>query len=60
VNGFLSASLFFFAGCAVLGMLPAMVLAARARQPVMAVVTLVIAAYVVYVLVAAGLALHRH
>jgi hypothetical protein len=59
VNGVLSASLFVFAGCAVLGLLPALVLAAKARQPVMAVVTLVVAAYVVYVLVAAAVVLHH-
>ena len=59
MTGFLSTALFVFAGCAVLGMVPPSVLAAKARKPAAAVMTLLIAAFVVYVLVAAAVAL-RH
>jgi hypothetical protein len=51
---FLRVSLYVFAGCAVLGMLPPAVLAARARRPTMAVIALVIAAYAVFVFVVAA------
>jgi hypothetical protein len=51
---FLSISLYAFAGCAALGMVPAFVLAAKARQPAMAVLALLVAAFVIYVLVAAA------
>ncbi len=51
---FLRASLYIFAGCALLGILPAAVLAAKSRSPAMAVFALVVAAFVVYVLVAAA------
>jgi hypothetical protein len=60
VTGFLSASLFFFAGCAALGMLPPLVLAARERKPALAVITLLVAAFAIYVLVAAAVELPRH
>ena len=60
VTGFLSAALLFFAGCAVLGVVPPSVLAARSRQPALAVMTLLIAAFVVYVLVAAAAELSRN
>jgi hypothetical protein len=56
VTGFLSASLFFLAGCVVLGTIPPSVLAAKARKPTVAVITLLTAAFVVYVLVAAAAA----
>ena len=56
---FLSASLFFFAGCAVLGIVPPSLLAAKARKPGLAVLTLLIAAFVVYVLVATAATLPR-
>lgn len=56
---FLSASLFFLAGCAVLGTIPPSVLAAKARKPALAVLTLLIAASVVYVLVAAAASMHH-
>jgi hypothetical protein len=52
VTGFLSASLFVLAGCAVLGTIPPSILAAKAHRPAVAVLTLLIAALVVYVLVA--------
>jgi hypothetical protein len=55
---FLSICLYIFAGCAALGLLPAALLAARARQPVMIAVSLVVAAFVVFVLVAAATRLH--
>jgi hypothetical protein len=51
---FLSICLYIFAGCAALGLLPAALLAARARQPVMIAVSLVVAAFVVFVLVDAA------
>jgi hypothetical protein len=54
---FLGVSLYVFAGCAVLGMIPSSVLAARARKPGMAVIALLVAAYVVYVLIAAAMKL---
>jgi len=51
---FISVSLYVFAVCAALGLLPAAVLAARARQHAMIVVTLFVAAFVVFVLVTAA------
>lgn len=54
---FLRVALYIFAACAVLGILPAAVLAAKARTPAMAVFAVIIAAFVVYVLVAAATAL---
>ncbi len=51
---FLSVCLYIFAGCAALGLLPATLLAARARQPAMVVASLFIAAFVVFVLVSAA------
>jgi hypothetical protein len=57
---FVSVCLYVFAGCAALGLLPAAVLAARARQPVMFVISLLIAAFVIFVLVTAAGDLPRH
>jgi hypothetical protein len=51
---FVRVCLYIFAGCAALGMLPAAVLAAKARQPAMFVVALLIAAFVIFVLVTAA------
>jgi heme/copper-type cytochrome/quinol oxidase subunit 2 len=51
---FLSTCLYIFAGCAALGLLPAALLAARARQPVMIIVSLAAAAFVIFVLVEAA------
>jgi hypothetical protein len=60
VTGFVSLSLLIFAGCTALGMVPAAVLAARARQPAPALITLVVAAFIICVLVSAALQLsHR-
>lgn len=59
MTSFLSASLFFIAGCAVLGIVPPSLLAAKARKPGLAVLTLLIAAFVVYVLVATAATLPR-
>jgi len=42
-----------FAGCTVLGIVPAAVLAARARQPAPAVIALLVAAFVICVLISA-------
>jgi hypothetical protein len=57
---FISVCLYIFAGCAALGLLPAAVLAARARQPVMIALTLLIAVFVIFVLVTAAGELPRH
>jgi hypothetical protein len=57
---FISICLYIFAGCAALGLLPAAVLAARARQPVMIAISLLIAAFVIFVLVTAAGDLPRH
>ena len=51
---FLRVSLYVFAGCTMLGLLPAAVLAAKARTPVMAVFAVIVAAFVIFVLVAAA------
>jgi heme/copper-type cytochrome/quinol oxidase subunit 2 len=51
---FLSICLYIFAGCAALGLLPAALLAARARQPVMIIISLAAAAFVIFVLVEAA------
>ena len=57
---FISVCLYIFAGCAALGLLPAAVLAARARQPVMIAISLLIAVFVIFVLVTAAGELPRH
>ena len=57
---FLGVCLYVFAGCAALGLLPAAVLAAKARQPAMLVLALLIAAFVIFVLVTAAGELPRH
>jgi hypothetical protein len=57
---FVSVCLYVFAGCAALGLLPAAVLAARARQPAMFVISLLVAAFVIFVLVTAAGDLPRH
>ena len=60
MSTFLSTCLYIFAACAALGLLPAAVLAARARQPAMIVISLLIAGFVVFVLVASAGELPRH
>jgi hypothetical protein len=57
---FVGVCLYIFAGCAALGLLPAAVLAAKARQPAMLVVALLVAAFVIFVLVTAAGELPRH
>ena len=57
---FVRVCLYVFAGCAALGLLPAAVLAARARQPAMLVLSLLIAAFVIFVLITAAGDLPRH
>jgi len=57
MSTFLGISLYVFAGCAALGMIPSSVLAARARRPAMMVIALLVAAYVIYVLVSAAVRL---
>ena len=60
MSTFLRICLYIFAACAALGLLPAAVLAARARQPVMIVVALLVATFVIFVLVASATDLPRH
>ena len=55
MNTFLGVSLYIFAGCAVLGLIPPSLLAARERKPALVVLALLIAAYVIYVLIASAL-----
>ena len=54
MSTFLSTCLYIFAACAALGLLPAAVLAARARQPAMVVISLIVAGFVIFVLVSAA------
>jgi len=54
VNTFLSGCLYAFAGCTVLGIVPPFVIAGKARQPLIAVVTLLIVGFVIFVLVTAA------
>ncbi len=54
MTGFLSVSLLFFAGCTALGIVPAAVLAARARQPAPAVIAVLVAAFIICVLISAA------
>jgi len=60
VTTFLKICLYIFAACAALGLLPAAVLAARARQPAMIVLSLLVATFVIFVLVASAGELPRH
>jgi spore maturation protein SpmA len=57
---FLKVCLYIFAACAALGLLPAAVLAARARQPAMIALSLLVATFVIFVLVASAGELPRH
>jgi hypothetical protein len=57
VNTFLSDCLYGLAGCTVLGIVPPFVIAGKARQPVLAVATFLIAAFVIFVLVFAAVKL---
>ena len=50
----LAVSLYVFAGCAGLGLIPSAVLAAKARKPWMALAAFLAAAYVIYVLAGAA------
>jgi hypothetical protein len=54
VNTFLCDCLYAFAGCTVLGIVPPFVIAGKARQPLIAVVTLLIVGFVIFVLVTAA------
>ena len=54
MTGVIKASLYVFAACAALGLIPAAVLAAKARQPVMLVTAFLIAGFAVFVLVTAA------
>jgi hypothetical protein len=55
----LKVSLYAFAGCAALGILPVAVLAARGRKPAAVLLALLIAAYAIFVLIAAASELHN-
>ena len=57
MNTFLGDCLYAFAGCTVLGIVPPFVIAGKARQPLIAVVTLLIAGFVIFVLIAAAMKL---
>jgi hypothetical protein len=57
VNTFLSGCLYAFAGCTVLGIVPPFVIAGKARQPLIAVITFVLAGFVIFVLVTAAIKL---
>jgi hypothetical protein len=57
MNIFLRDSLIAFAGCAALGMLPPAVLAAKARKPTAAVIAVLTAAFVIFVLATSAAAL---
>jgi hypothetical protein len=57
MNTFLCSCLYVLAGCTVLGILPPFVIAGKARQPLIAVITLIVAGFVIFVLVAAALKL---
>jgi hypothetical protein len=57
VNTFLSNCLYVFAGCTVLGIVPPFVIAGKARQPLIAVITLLIAGFVIFVLITAAMRL---
>jgi hypothetical protein len=54
MSTFLRTCLYIFAACAALGLLPAAILAARARQPAMVILSLLVASFVIYVLVASA------
>lgn len=57
MNTFLCYCLYVFAGCTVLGILPPFVIAGKARQPLIAVITLIIAGFVIFVLISAAMKL---
>jgi len=57
VNTFLCGCLYAFAGGIVLGIVPPFVIAGKARQPLIAVVTLLIAGFVIFVLITAAMKL---
>jgi hypothetical protein len=50
----LKVSLYAFAGCAALGMLPVAILASRGRRPAAVLLALLIAGYAMFVLIAAA------
>ena len=54
MNAFLALRLYVLAGCALLGMVPAVILAAKARSLAAAVTALLIAVFVVGTLVTAA------
>jgi hypothetical protein len=56
---FLSDSLLAFAGCTALGILPPAVLAAKARQPATAALTVLVAFFAIFVLITAAVLLPR-
>jgi spore maturation protein SpmA len=54
MSTFLRTCLYIFAACAALGLLPAAILSARARQPAMVILSLLVATFVIFVLVASA------
>jgi hypothetical protein len=57
VNTFRSGCLYAFAACTVLGIVPPFVIAGKARQPLIAVLTLLLAGFVIFVLITAAMKL---
>ena len=58
MTGFISACLYLFAVCAALGLIPAAVLAVRERSASLAVLSLLVAAFFMFVLITAAGDLH--
>ena len=54
MNGFIIVSLYVFAAFAVIGLAAPFALAAKARQPALAVVAFIAAAWIVFVLIMAA------
>ena len=54
MNGFIIVSLYVFAAFAVIGLAAPFALAAKARQPALAVVALIAAAWIIFVLITAA------
>lgn len=54
MNAFLAFRLYFLAGCAVIGMAPALVLAAKARSIAAAMTALLVAVFVIGTLISAA------
>lgn len=60
MSTFLRICLYIFAACAALGLLPAAILAVRARQRLMILLSLLVATFVIFVLIASATELPGH